>query len=70
MNMDASDWQFPLACPTCQALAGIPYRTTPDDQQLSIEVRCGQCLHEWTLSARSATLSLRRKPDRRHMRIT
>ena len=64
--METKDWHFPMACPKCRALAGTPFRVkTADANELSADIRCAACQHEWAISAPSPSLFLPRKPDRR-----
>jgi DNA-directed RNA polymerase subunit M/transcription elongation factor TFIIS len=48
-SMD-SQRQYPVACPSCDAVKGYPYQVrTLNDHSGSIEVRlrCRDCQHEW-----------------------
>jgi hypothetical protein len=63
--MNARDWKFPMSCPACKAIAGNPYTARTDTGQLVIELRCGECLHEWAISAPSPSVVLKTSLDRR-----
>jgi len=63
--MDARDWRFPTACPICDAMAGTPYRVQTVAPTLTLALRCGDCGHEWEISAPSPSLFLKPRPDRR-----
>ena len=41
--------QFPIACPSCQQLAGMPFMagTTIASGAISVGMRCRECNHEW-----------------------
>lgn len=62
--MDAKDWKFPMACPACGSVAGDPYSARTSADELVIQLRCGDCRHEWTVSAPSP-LIFKRTGDRR-----
>jgi hypothetical protein len=64
-NMKASDWRFPMACPSCEAVAGTPYRVQTETPTLTLALRCGNCRHEWDISAPSPMLFVKAKHDRR-----
>jgi hypothetical protein len=63
--MQAKDWQFPMACPLCDATAGTPYQASPEDDAVRVKVRCAKCQHVWEIVGLSLFPSLRPKPDRR-----
>jgi len=63
--MDARDWHFPMLCPACQAVAGVPYRSAMEDKFLSIDLRCGDCQHEWSITTPSPAVVLTPKKERR-----
>lgn len=63
--MDVKHWRFPTSCPACQALAGMPYRSAMDNVSISIDLQCGSCRHEWTISGPSPDMVLMPKKDRR-----
>jgi hypothetical protein len=47
-------------------MSGTPFRVkTVDANQVTADIRCAACEHEWTISAASPSLFLPRKPDRR-----
>ena len=65
--MDARDWQFPMACPVCKAISGTPRRVHTEGETLTLDLVCGGCGHEWSLSALSPSLFLRARVDRRKL---
>lgn len=50
-RMNANDWKFPMDCPACKSVAGNPYGARTEPEELVIKLRCGDCRHEWTMSA-------------------
>jgi hypothetical protein len=63
--MNARDWRFPMACPSCDAMAGTPHCARADHETLSLGLRCTTCRNEWEISAPCPALILKIKPDRR-----
>ena len=63
--MDPKDWKFPMACPRCTSATGNPIRVSTDHYKLTVELRCGDCSHQWKLSEPSPSLFLRARADRR-----
>jgi Zn ribbon nucleic-acid-binding protein len=57
---------FPRACPSCQAVAGMPYMTGTDSV---MAMRCRRCGHEWPFDLPSTTMLIEpvfsEQPDRR-----
>jgi hypothetical protein len=47
---------FPMPCPTCQAVAGMPFMAGTDAQSGGVRVamRCRDCSHEWSFDLPSA----------------
>lgn len=45
------DSHFPIGCPKCQRLAGMPYvaGTSVDTYRIIIGLRCRECRYEWKL---------------------
>jgi RNase P subunit RPR2 len=41
--------QFPIACPSCHKVAGMPFMagTTVDGGVIRVGMRCRECNHEW-----------------------
>ena len=41
--------QFPMPCPTCKAVSGMPFiaGTTLESGVIRVGVRCSACGHEW-----------------------
>jgi hypothetical protein len=66
--MNPKDWQFPMACPRCASEKGNPVRVLTNDSVLTVEVRCGDCRHEWALSEPSPAIFLKAEGDRRKSR--
>ena len=40
-------YQFPLECPNCAAVAGMPFRACTLPGAVAVDVRCRECQHEW-----------------------
>jgi len=40
---------FPMVCPVCKQLAGLPFMagTHPDSDGIKVALRCRECNHEW-----------------------
>ena len=45
---------FPMACPTCEAVAGMPFMAGTDakDGGVRVAMRCRECSHEWRFELR------------------
>jgi len=56
--------QFPLECPKCAAVSGMPYKATTLPGAVAVELRCKDCEHEWQCLVQSMP-ALTPKPDRR-----
>jgi hypothetical protein len=54
-----------MACPHCKAMSGTPRRVHTERDTLTLDLACGGCAHEWSISAVSPSLFLRARPDRR-----
>jgi len=41
--------QFPIACPKCHKVAGMPFMagTTVEGGTIRVGMRCHECKHEW-----------------------
>jgi hypothetical protein len=41
--------QFPIECPSCQQVGGMPFMagTTVDSGAIRVGMRCRDCNHEW-----------------------
>lgn len=41
--------QFPLACPSCKQVAGMPFiaGTQLESGSIKVGMRCRECHHEW-----------------------
>jgi hypothetical protein len=61
----AKDWHFPMACPGCQAIRGMPQRVTTDDVTVTVHVLCSVCLNGWSVAAPAPSMFLTKKADRR-----
>lgn len=58
--------QFPAACPSCNAITGIPYVATAlPHGRTSVGVRCTQCGREWLLTMEGDPLAAAPKADLR-----
>ena len=60
--------RFPLLCPTCEAVAGMPCTagtTINQNGAIVVAMHCGVCHHEWRLEMRVIMPVLLPKPDRR-----
>ena len=64
---DVRSWRFPVACPRCLEVEGVPVEVTAqgDDGVMDIRVKCGSCANEWQMTAPPFRLLVRIKPDRR-----
>ena len=40
-------YQFPLECPKCSAVSGMPYKVCTVPGAVAVDVRCKDCGHEW-----------------------
>lgn len=62
-----SDWRFPMACPSCEAVAGVPVSalTSVAPRILQVRVRCTVCFHNWQVEANDPEIVLKVQPDRR-----
>ncbi len=62
-----SEWRFPMPCPSCTTVAGVPVRelTCVSDRLVYVGVRCKVCSHEWQLVADAPDIVLKVQPDRR-----
>ncbi|HEX6163989.1 MAG TPA: hypothetical protein VFZ31_11515 [Vicinamibacterales bacterium] len=64
--MESKHWHFPMACPSCRAAAGMPYRaTTSGADDVCVSIRCAACRHTWDESGQPAVPLMLVKPDRR-----
>ena len=66
--MNPKDWKFPMACPACGSVKGSPYSVMTDDTTLKVDLRCGDCRHEWAIAGPSPSIFLKQKDDRRTKR--
>jgi hypothetical protein len=63
-----SDVSFPMECPQCRAVSGMPYRATTmiKNGAICVELRCCHCHHEWEYEMPvTDDLILKPKQDRR-----
>lgn len=57
---------FPMECPKCQAKSGVPYRaTTLRTGGTKVDLRCGDCRHEWVCAIPPSAPLFVPKEDRR-----
>ena len=64
-TMQSQDWHFPMACPSCAAPAGTPYRATAEKDAIRVSLRCSNCAHSWESTGPAASPLMLVKPDRR-----
>ena len=62
---DAICYEFPLECPNCAAVSGMPYKASTLEGAVAVEVRCKDCQHEWRCLLQSSAAVLTPKRDRR-----
>ena len=54
-----------MACPSCGAAAGTPYRATAAADTIHLDMRCAACRHGWQVTGKASPPLLLLKPDRR-----
>ena len=59
--MNPTNWHSPLRCPHCQSDAGHPFSVQSNSSnEVTVNVRCETCTHEWTLERETPSLSPKR----------
>lgn len=59
VNPKDDDQTYPIACPTCAALAGYPYQASTQIGRIdtiAVAMRCRACHYEWMTEVRQVSM--------------